>query len=314
MPKVSICIPAYNQIQFLEKTLNSILIQSFKNFEIIIADDSPVDSVRSLVKKYDFGDKLKYYQNKPSLGSPKNWNFCISKATGDYIKIMHHDDWFSSDISLERLVNLLESGNNAMAFCGCNNISIDDKNLFYHSITTEEALIVKEHPDFLYFNNRIGSPSVTIFKKNNLIFDEKIKYLVDSDYYIRLLKINPQFSYTKDALVNVGHGTHQVTNSVIHDKDLLIYEYSYEYQKLKDDKANFKWHFYTFWNLFKNLNIQSTGDLIDFNWQGSLPKFVTSIIKARAFMKRGHAYKVERQIKYLVYLYSRTFYASIKTK
>ena len=70
MPKVSICIPAYNQIYYLEKTLASVLLQSFDDYEVIITDDSSDDSVATLLTKFDFGGRLKYVRNMVALGAP----------------------------------------------------------------------------------------------------------------------------------------------------------------------------------------------------------------------------------------------------
>src|SRR5687767_9673514 len=104
MAKVSICIPAYNQVEFLRKTLNSILNQNFQDYEIIISDDFQDNSVKKLLLEFDLKGKMKYYQNNPSFGSPKNWNFSISKAQGEYIKILHHDDFFTTSECLAKFV------------------------------------------------------------------------------------------------------------------------------------------------------------------------------------------------------------------
>jgi glycosyltransferase involved in cell wall biosynthesis len=305
--KVSICIPAYNQTEYLRKNLDSILMQSFVDYEVILTDDSTTNEVRDLVDEYDFKGKLKYYHNGAALGSPANWNRCISKAKGDYIKIMHHDDWFSSCTSLAQLVALFESGNNSIAFCGCNNISRDGSNLFTHFMTGHEAGIVKACPEFLFYNNRIGSPSVTLFKKNSHSFDENIKYLVDSEYYIQLLKANPRFAYTTDALVNIGHHENQVTHTVVDDRDVMMYEYLYTYQKLHHDKNSFKWYFDTFWRLIKSFHIKSVSQLDHYAGLGKIPGFLFVITKATRFMSKTRMYKLERPIKYLTYQYARQF-------
>jgi glycosyltransferase involved in cell wall biosynthesis len=305
MPKVSICIPAYNQIEYLQRTLSSILIQSYTDYEVIITDDSPSPIVADLVKTFDFNGKLKYYRNGRSLGSPKNWNQCISKATGEYIKIMHHDDWFSTPSSLEKLVALLQSGDNGLAFCACNNITSNGINQYYHSIKEKEVEIIKTQPEFLFSANRIGAPSVTIFKRTSIAFDEKIKYLVDLEFYIRLLKLNPYFLYTTEALVNIGLNEGQVTNTAIGNKPLLIFEYSYTYQKLNFTKTTFKWCFIAFWNLFNQLNIQSVKELKNHGWYGDMPRFIKYIVIAKRIAVMAKKSKLQKAIKYLTLNYTK---------
>ena len=85
---VSICIPAYKRADFLERCLDSILQQSFQQYEIVITDDSPTDELKSLSGK---DERIVYVKNEQPLGSPANWNKAISLARGKYIKIMHHD-------------------------------------------------------------------------------------------------------------------------------------------------------------------------------------------------------------------------------
>src|SRR5688500_15313078 len=116
MPKVSICIPTYNQTRYLKNTLQSILIQTYKDYEVIITDDTSSSIISDFLKVYNFKAKLRYYHNKPALGSPQNWNYCISKAQGEYIKILHHDDWFSKNDSLLHFVEALENTGASLAF------------------------------------------------------------------------------------------------------------------------------------------------------------------------------------------------------
>src|ERR1700752_965375 len=117
-PKVSICIPAYNQPENISRALESVRVQTFTDYEVIVTDDSSNDSVKEAVSKFSFGDKLKYIKNSPVLGSPENWNEAIRHATGEYIKILHHDDWLASPTSLATYVKMLdEHPESDIAFC-----------------------------------------------------------------------------------------------------------------------------------------------------------------------------------------------------
>lgn len=113
--KVSICIPAYNNEVSLKRCLDSVLIQDFEDYEIVITDDSPSNVIAQLVSGYN-NSKIHYYKNTENLGSPENWNRALSLAKGEYIKIIHHDDWFSSNDSLDKFVALLDT-NPTFLFC-----------------------------------------------------------------------------------------------------------------------------------------------------------------------------------------------------
>jgi len=99
-PFISICIPTYKRIQYLKRLLNSIAIQNFKDFEVIITDDSPSGDVNDLCDRYKNKIQINYYKNPAPLGTPENWNESIRHAKGEWIKLMHDDDWFANEDSL----------------------------------------------------------------------------------------------------------------------------------------------------------------------------------------------------------------------
>ncbi|HVG40418.1 MAG TPA: glycosyltransferase family 2 protein, partial [Chitinophagaceae bacterium] len=101
---ISICIPAYKRPENIARLLQSISIQTCKNYEIIITDDSPDDSLIKVLQKYSHLP-IQYYKNETALGTPANWNYGISKASGEWIKLMHDDDWFSSEKSLQHFAD-----------------------------------------------------------------------------------------------------------------------------------------------------------------------------------------------------------------
>ena len=101
---VSVCIPAYESPDKIIRCIKSILIQENISFEIIITDDSITDSIIEKLNELNLSNKITYLKNNQRLGSPENWNKCISFAKGRYIKIMHQDDWFYKSDSLLKFV------------------------------------------------------------------------------------------------------------------------------------------------------------------------------------------------------------------
>jgi glycosyltransferase involved in cell wall biosynthesis len=84
-PLVSIGIPVFNEEQFLEETLDSLLDQTYKNIEIIISDNASTDKTPDICQKYLERDtRIRYYRNPVNVFSINNFNFVFSYATGEY--------------------------------------------------------------------------------------------------------------------------------------------------------------------------------------------------------------------------------------
>jgi len=89
-PKFSIVIPAYNGEKFLKQAIESALSQTRLADEVIVVDDASSDGTAEIAKSYN--EKIKYYFNDKSTGFVDAWNRAISKATSDYVTILHQDD------------------------------------------------------------------------------------------------------------------------------------------------------------------------------------------------------------------------------
>ncbi len=232
-PKVSICVPTYKQTYFLEKNLDSILIQNYTDYEVIITDDTPDETVGDFLIPYieRFEGKLSYFKNENQLGSPENWNEAIRKSEGKYIKILHHDDWFAREDSLRRLVEAIESGPSRFIF----SYSLSSEGKRTHVVDPHRIQEINKDPGMLFLANIIGAPSATMFVKNDLIFDVNLKWLVDIDYYIRLIQNGLRLDLLAEDLVCVTNGAeHQITNDCINDINVMLYEYFYVYGKLRN--------------------------------------------------------------------------------
>ena len=188
---ISICIPAFQRVAYLERLLDSIEIQTFRGFEVIVTDDSPGNEVRELVENHKLKQEIRYFKNTRPLGTPANWNESIGKANSEWIKIMHDDDWFSSPESLRFFAESIEKGNDRFYFSAYTNVLPEGVQSIQQLKTTRFDTL-KRFPDILIAVNRIGPPSVTLFKKDDaIIFDLRLKWLVDIDFYIRYLEKYP---------------------------------------------------------------------------------------------------------------------------
>lgn len=238
--KVSICIPAYKHIDFLKRSLDSIFAQDFTDYEIIITDDSPDNGLSELVESYS-DVRISYYKNPIPLGSPENWNEGLRKAKGEYIKIMHHDDWFARTDSLRLFVDLLDNNLQAdIAFSASCDIHTNNKRI-EHIAQSSFLNAVRQEAETVYLYNHFGAPSACIFRnKAEYRFDREQKWLVDIDFYIDVIK-KSGFAYTTDILVYIGVSEHQITQLCMDDNSIRIREKIYLFDKLNLNRKSNKY-------------------------------------------------------------------------
>jgi glycosyltransferase involved in cell wall biosynthesis len=97
-PPVSICLLTYNRAKLLPLTIDSILKQSFGDYELIISDDCSSDGTKEVCRQYASLDpRIKYLRNKNNLGMPGNLNGSIQAASGRHVAIMHDGDIYETD-------------------------------------------------------------------------------------------------------------------------------------------------------------------------------------------------------------------------
>jgi glycosyltransferase involved in cell wall biosynthesis len=220
MPRVSICIPAFSQVEPLRRTLQSILQQDFHDYEIIVTDDSPDGSVARLVQSMDFDGRMRFFRNTVTLGAPENWNEAVRRATGDYIKILHHDDYLSRSDSLRRYVQALdERADVDFAFSASRGENVATNECWDHRASPETLRELQKDPAAtLFCGNIVGSPSATIYRRSVPVdFDNKMKWLVDVDFYIRVLGRKPLLTYIPEPLVTISASAAYQVTAICHN-------------------------------------------------------------------------------------------------
>ncbi len=108
-PLVSVCIPTYNGVKYIQDCLDSVLSQTFSEFELLIVDDCSTDATLELIKAYALKDqRIRVVVNPNNLGLVGNWNRCVELARGEWIKFVFQDDL----IEPECLEQMLAAGEN----------------------------------------------------------------------------------------------------------------------------------------------------------------------------------------------------------
>lgn len=119
MEKVSIVIPAFNAEKTLERCYQSILNQTYQNFEVITVNDASHDNTLALMQKYAKIDKRFIAIDIPHGGVSRARNVGVSHATGEYLQFMDADDDLNS-LMIEKMVDLLQKNNAQLAICRFN--------------------------------------------------------------------------------------------------------------------------------------------------------------------------------------------------
>jgi glycosyltransferase involved in cell wall biosynthesis len=108
-PRVSIGLPVYNGENYIREAIDSILSQTFEDFELIISDNASTDETEKICREYANRDqRIKYYRNQQNLGAAKNYNIVFELSTGEYFKWVAHDDLCAPEF-LEKCIKVLDS-------------------------------------------------------------------------------------------------------------------------------------------------------------------------------------------------------------
>jgi glycosyltransferase involved in cell wall biosynthesis len=302
-PFVSICIPAYKRLNYLQRLFDSIRIQTYKNYELVITDDSGIDSsVYDYVVSEVSDLSIVYHKNLVPLGSPKNWLASISHAKGDWIKIMHDDDYFTSPDSLQEFIKQIDPNIDCI-FSGYHAVyeNGEVKNMTISSSRFKQFV---HQPLSLFSNNIIGPPSVMMFRKSvTEIFDERLKWIVDWEYYIRLAS-KYKLKYITKPLIEVSYNDSQITNScflnpAIEIPETLIFTNKYGNNLFKNILAYDAW-----WRLIRNLRMREVSEFIKYSSGIKINDNILKIVGFQSYipltiLKVGAVSKLLMSISYL---------------
>jgi glycosyltransferase involved in cell wall biosynthesis len=278
-PFISICIPAYKNTAYLEVLLRSIASQEFKDHEVIITDDSPGNEVEELCRTYSARFPLQYKKNFPAKGSPANWNEAIRIAKGEWIKIMHDDDWFADEKSLGSFAEAAKSNpDKGFIFSGYSSFEKGKlKGTHIPGPFTEKRL--RRSPLGLIAENYIGHPSTTLVRNDREDwYDEHIKWVVDLEYYIRCLG-KTGFQIISKPLVHIGINEHQITSAAFGNRDVMIPEHIYLLDKMGEGILENIRIYDHYWRLFRNTGVRNIKEIEGYYAEKKVPDILVKMLK-----------------------------------
>jgi len=207
MNYISIIMSTYNSEQYLSKSIESILNQTFKDFEFLILDDGSTDNTPEIVKNYSKKDKrIKFYKNDKNLGLTPSLNTLIQNSSGNVIARQDSDD-ISRENRIQSQIKFLEENN----LDACTSLAISQQSL-------KKVNNLKSYLP-LNFVIRYRNPFIhgsLILKKNVLNevgnYDERFKYAQDYKLMTDLIKSNYKVKILKKVLYELNTENNISTN------------------------------------------------------------------------------------------------------
>jgi len=220
-PLVSIIIPTYNRAHLIGETLDSVLAQTYTNWECIVVDDGSKDNTDKVLKIYCNRDiRFKYIHrpdtHKPGGNGARNYGFKLS--SGEYIQWFDDDDLMDKDKLRIQMQGLIQSEFN---FSVCQTL-IFEKNkdnilgLRHKSIVSENTLF-----DFIKQDIVFLTPSA-IYKKqflkiNVLLFDEELKASQEWEFICKILYYSPNYQVENNPFVYIRKHTESISYNDNHN-------------------------------------------------------------------------------------------------
>ena len=203
MPKISVIVPVYNVEQYLPKCIESILKQTFSNFELLLIDDGTPDHSGAICDRYAQTDNRVRVFHKENGGVSSARNLGLKEAKGEWVIFVDSDDWIEhksfeilSSFFLENSLDFIQFGYKRIA-------SKDNSEILYNK--TFSIITNKED----YFSSNSFSHAICgnlmkheIITKYNISFTDGIKYCEDQEFVLKYLLVSKKFIVLPDILYN----------------------------------------------------------------------------------------------------------------
>jgi glycosyltransferase involved in cell wall biosynthesis len=251
-PLVSVLVPTYNYGRFLDEAIQSVLAQTYQNFELIIVDNNSTDNTAAVVQKYLADPRISYHRNGRNLGLVGNWNKCVEYAKGEFIKFLMADDKFKPGLLSEFVDVMFRYPNVSLVTSNSEMFGARSKPRISNFIGLQSGREMIVRCLRQGSGNLIGEPTTVMFRKKDLdrvgAFKSDFTCLVDLNMWLRLLDCGDAYFIAKNlSYFRVHNDQYSAKTNVNNWID--------EYHFYKDVKEHNTYN--VEWGILKNLGLDN---------------------------------------------------------
>ena len=237
---VSVVIPTYNRKHLLGRAIESVLSQTFRDFELLVVDDASTDGTGDLIGSYD-DERIRYFRHETNRGTSAARNTGLANSNGDYISFLDSDDeWHRS--KLEMQVSWLEEASPEAVATYCDVVRMREgaikqlgERLFPENVGHEggENLVGA----ILGMEVAVHPGSTLLYKREtaeDLFFDEELEILEDIDFLIQLL-LRGELIHVDEELVTQYETGYPSLRAITESRNRFLTKYAAEIEAFEHD-------------------------------------------------------------------------------
>ncbi|MGJ0373016.1 glycosyltransferase [Aliarcobacter cryaerophilus] len=286
-PKISVIIPVYNSEKHLQKCINSIINQTFINFEAIFINDGSADSSLEILKSNKSLDSRIKIINQENCGTGEARNNGLKNALGEYILFVDADDTIESNM-IEKMYLSFTTSSSDMVICGITRILPNGekiKDSSYKDINENNIF-----PLILSFTimssvwNKLYKKE--IFTKNNLFFPKNLKHNEDNAIMFQLIYFAKKISFVREDLYNWYYVENSKSNSISTERlDSINHVLNIRYNFLIEYNIYNKYEIDFVKSMLILLNLR-INNIINFN--NKLLKYFENLVEHLPYFTKGN--------------------------